>query len=62
MLLHRLIQNLFPILRKYTRTLENLAANDITLTSEEIGEINEVLGRFEIKGARYNSNTPNLWG
>jgi len=47
---------------KYTRTLENLAANDITLTSEEIGEINEVLGRFEIKGARYTSNTPNLWG
>ncbi|GJJ14540.1 hypothetical protein Clacol_008805 [Clathrus columnatus] len=37
---------------KNTRTLENLAANEIMLTKEEQGEINAVLEKFSVKGGR----------
>ncbi|KAF9002979.1 aldo/keto reductase [Cyathus striatus] len=44
------------------RTLENLEAGDISFSQEEIKEIDDILERFEMKGARHRENTPLLWG
>jgi hypothetical protein len=48
--------------RKYTRTLENLAAGEIILSTEERANIHQVISSFKSKGSRYTQDTPNLWG
>jgi pyridoxine 4-dehydrogenase len=35
------------------RTIENLAANDISLTSEDMAEVAKVLEENPVKGGRY---------
>lgn len=50
------------MIRKYTRTLENLAAGDIVLTAEESASVNRLVSLFESKGGRYTQDTPDLWG
>jgi len=48
---------------KPDRTLENLAANDIKFTDEELKEINDIVNTFEVKGGRYpESHNDLLWG
>jgi pyridoxine 4-dehydrogenase len=50
---------------KKERTLENLGSADIKLSSEEIKEIDSILGSFTVKGGRYNDAMEahfNLWG
>ncbi|KAL6300909.1 aldo/keto reductase [Sparassis latifolia] len=46
------------------RTLENLAAGDVTLTAEEKAEIEAVIAGHEVKGDRYygDPKAAHLWG
>ncbi|KAF9004288.1 NADP-dependent oxidoreductase domain-containing protein [Cyathus striatus] len=44
------------------RTLENVAAGDISLTLDEVKEIDDIIDNFEVRGGRYNSDTKLLWG
>ncbi|KAF9246213.1 NADP-dependent oxidoreductase domain-containing protein [Melanogaster broomeanus] len=46
-----------------TRTLENCAGGDITLTKTELEEINKVIENADVKGGRYGAAAaPLLWG
>ncbi|KAF8510883.1 aldo/keto reductase [Hysterangium stoloniferum] len=47
---------------KATRTLENMAACDLSLTKQELAEIDEILSKVAVQGARYTADTENLWG
>ncbi|KAF8524898.1 aldo/keto reductase [Hysterangium stoloniferum] len=47
---------------KATRTLENMAASEVSLTKEELVEIDEILSKVVVHGGRYTADTPNLWG
>jgi pyridoxine 4-dehydrogenase len=50
---------------KKDRTLENLGGGDVTLSADELEEINSILGSFTVKGGRYNEameSRMNLWG
>jgi len=45
------------------RTIENQAVNSITLSADELKEINGILDNFEVKGERYpEGHTSHLWG
>jgi len=50
---------------KKVRTLENLGGGDVTLSADELEEINTILGSFTVKGGRYNDameSHMHLWG
>jgi pyridoxine 4-dehydrogenase len=47
------------------RTLENLAGGDVTLSTDELAEINKILGSFTVQGGRYIDGQEShfyLWG
>ncbi|KAF9004237.1 aldo/keto reductase [Cyathus striatus] len=42
------------------RTLENLEAGDISLSPEEVKEIDDIIDSFEVRGGRYTGNNDEL--
>ena len=50
--------------RQVKRTIENLGAGDVTLSMEEVKEINDIIAAHEVKGDRYfgNDRAALLWG
>ena len=51
---------------KASRVIDNISTSDITLTKEELAEIEKILEDYPVSGGRYFDNVPDnvlhLWG
>ena len=47
--------------RRVERTLENCSGGDVTFSETELQEINQLIEKSAVKGARYPSQAKHLW-